>query len=117
MLSGAIGARDGLTLTSYLTLPHQDFRNGPLVMLIHGGPYARDVWGYNGMHQWLADRGYAALSVNFRGSTGFGKAFVNAGNLEWAGRMHNDLIDAVDWAIAKRIAQPSRVAIYGASYG
>jgi len=78
MRSVAIGARDGLTLPSYLTLPHEDFRNGPLVMVIHGGPYARDVWGYNGMHQWLADRGYAVLSVNFRGSTGFGKAFINA---------------------------------------
>lgn len=68
-------------------------------------------------HQWLANRGYAVLSVNYRGSTGFGKAFVNAANLEWAGKMHDDLIDAVDWAIARGSADPARVAIMGTSYG
>jgi dipeptidyl aminopeptidase/acylaminoacyl peptidase len=88
-----------------------------MVLLVHGGPWGRDVWALNATHQWLANRGYAVLSVNFRGSTGFGKTFVNAANLEWAGRMHDDLIDAVDWAVARGIADPKRVAIYGASYG
>ena len=78
------------------------------------GPRRR---GLNSTHQWLANRGYAVLSVNFRGSTGFGKAFVNAGNLEWGRRMHDDLIDAVDWAIAHKIADPAKVAICGGSYG
>jgi dipeptidyl aminopeptidase/acylaminoacyl peptidase len=89
----------------------------PMVLLVHGGPWARDTWGYNALHQWLANRGYAVLSVNFRGSTGFGKEFLNAGNREWAGRMHDDLIDAVNWAVAEGIADPDRVAIMGGSYG
>lgn len=88
-----------------------------MVLLVHGGPWSRDVWGLCANHQWLAKRGYAVLSVNYRGSTGFGKAFVNAANLEWAGKMHDDLIDAVDWAIAHQIADPARVAIMGTSYG
>jgi dipeptidyl aminopeptidase/acylaminoacyl peptidase len=88
-----------------------------MVLLVHGGPWARDGADFNTTHQWLANRGYSVLSVNYRGSTGFGKAFVNAGNREWAGRMHDDLIDAVDWAIAEGVADPARVAIYGASYG
>ena len=114
-----IRARDGLELISYLSRPrgtsHAD--RLPMVLLVHGGPWARDVWGLYPDHQWLANRGCAVLSVNFRGSTGFGKAFVNAGNREWAGKMHNDLIDAVDWAVAQRIADPARVAIMGTSYG
>jgi dipeptidyl aminopeptidase/acylaminoacyl peptidase len=114
-----IRARDGLQLVSYLSLPRDRARGlpGPMVLDVHGGPWARDTWGLSSTHQWLANRGYAVLSVNFRGSTGFGKAFVNAANLEWAGKMHDDLIDAVDWAIAERIADPKRVAIFGASYG
>jgi dipeptidyl aminopeptidase/acylaminoacyl peptidase len=88
-----------------------------MVLLVHGGPWARDIWALYSAHQWLANRGYAVLSVNFRGSTGFGKAFVNAANREWGGKMHDDLIDAVDWAIAQKIADPDKVAIYGASYG
>ena len=88
-----------------------------MVLLVHGGPWARDEWGYNLQHQWLANRGYAVLSVNFRGSAGFGKSFINAGNQEWAGEMQQDLIDAVDWAIAERIADPDRIAIMGSSYG
>jgi dipeptidyl aminopeptidase/acylaminoacyl peptidase len=87
------------------------------VLLVHGGPWWRDVWGLYADHQWLANRGYAVLSVNYRGSTGFGKAFVNAANLEWAGKMHDDLIDAVDWAVAQQIADPARIAIMGTSYG
>ena len=118
-------ARDGLPLVAYLTLPagppgkNADRPANPLPMVldVHGGPWARDSYGFNGEHQWLANRGYAVLSVNYRGSTGFGKKFINAGDHEWAGNMHNDLLDAVDWAIAEKIAQPDKLAIYGGSYG
>ena len=72
----------------------------PMVLYVHGGPWGRDAWGYNSTHQLLANRGYAVLSVNFRASTGFGKKFLNAGNREWAGKMHDDLLDAVNWAVA-----------------
>ncbi len=121
----AIPSRDGLRLVSYLTLPPAaplDARGRPreplpLVLLVHGGPWARDSYGFNPLHQWLANRGYAVLSVNFRGSTGFGKAFVNAGDREWAERMHDDLIDAVSHAVHEGIADPARVAIMGGSYG
>jgi len=89
----------------------------PLVLFVHGGPWGRDNWGLNSSHQWLASRGYAVLSVNYRGSTGFGKAFINAADGEWAGKMHDDLIDAVRWAIAQRVADPQRIAIMGGSYG
>ncbi|RPI88561.1 MAG: S9 family peptidase, partial [Planctomycetaceae bacterium] len=120
-----IKSRDGLDLVCYLTLPGMADPDGdgvpaqpqPMVLLVHGGPWARDSWGLNGLHQFLANRGYVVLSVNFRGSTGFGKKFLNAGNREWAGKMHNDLIDAVDWAIEKKVADPKRVAIMGGSYG
>jgi dipeptidyl aminopeptidase/acylaminoacyl peptidase len=84
---------------------------------VHGGPWARDAWGYNPLHQWLANRGYAVLSVNFRGSTGLGKDFVNASTMEWAGKMQTDLLDAVDWAVANGIADPEKVAILGGSCG
>ncbi len=114
-----IQARDGLTLPSYLTLPlGLEPKQLPLVLLVHGGPWARDDWGYSAQAQWLANRGYAVLQVNFRGSTGFGKAFLNAGNQEWGvGAMQHDLTDAVRWAIAQGIADPERVCIYGGSYG
>lgn len=113
-----IESRDGLNLVSYLTTPTgADAKNLPMVLLVHGGPWARDSWGYNSIHQWLANRGYAVLSVNFRGSTGFGKEFVNAGNREWAGKMHDDLIDAVNWAVEQGIADRNRIAIMGGSYG
>jgi dipeptidyl aminopeptidase/acylaminoacyl peptidase len=114
-----IPARDGLRLNGYLTLPATEAGAGkpPMVLLIHGGPYARDQWGFNSTHQWLANRGYAVLSVNYRGSTGFGKAFIAAADREWGGRMHDDLIDAVDWAVAHDIADPKRVGFFGASYG
>lgn len=120
-----IKSRDGLNLISYLTLPswrdpdndgRQD-RPLPLVLYVHGGPWGRDSWGLNPTHQWLANRGYAVLSVNFRGSTGLGKDFINAANLEWAGKMHDDLIDAVNWAIENKIADRDKVAIMGGSYG
>ena len=112
-----IPARDGLTLVSYLTLPPEATGPVPLVLLVHGGPWARDGFGFNRAHQWLANRGYGVLSVNFRGSTGFGKQFINAGNLQWAGTMHDDLLDAVDWAVAQGFADPAKVAIMGGSYG
>jgi dipeptidyl aminopeptidase/acylaminoacyl peptidase len=115
-----IRSRDGFDLVSYLTLPVWARSKGkplPMVLNVHGGPWGRDVWGFDASHQWLANRGYAVLSVNFRGSTGFGKNFINAGNLEWAGKMHDDLVDAVRWAVEKGIADPRRVAILGGSYG
>jgi dipeptidyl aminopeptidase/acylaminoacyl peptidase len=121
MTGEVIKSRDGLDLVSYLSVP-KGFRRGeskpvPMVLFVHGGPWARDSWGYNPYHQWLANRGYAVLSVNFRGSTGFGKDFVNAGNREWSKRMHDDLIDAVNWAVKEGIADEARVAIMGGSYG
>jgi len=120
-----IPARDGLALVSYLTLPpgsdpeHSGVPGTPvpMVLLVHGGPWARDGYGFNRAHQWLANRGYAVLSVNFRGSTGFGKAFVNAANLQWGARMHDDLIDAVEWAVERGVAERDKVAIMGGSYG
>jgi dipeptidyl aminopeptidase/acylaminoacyl peptidase len=120
-----IPTRDGLTMVSYLTLPPGSDPDGdglppapvPMILFVHGGPWARDGYGFNRAHQWLANRGYAVLSVNFRGSTGFGKAFVNAANLEWGAKMHDDLIDAVEWAVARGIAQRDKVAIMGGSYG
>ncbi len=120
-----ITSRDGLTLPCYLTLPPGSDRDGhgrpaapvPMVLLVHGGPWARDGYGFNAAHQLLANRGYAVLSVNFRGSTGFGKAFLNAANRQWGLTMHDDLIDAVEWAIAQGIAARDKVAIMGGSYG
>lgn len=122
-----IKARDHLNLVSYYTLPVGSERSGagivrpvePLAMIlfVHGGPWGRDFWGYNSIHQWLANRGYAVLSVNFRASTGFGKAFTNAGNLAWGAEMHHDLLDAVQWAVQAGIADPDRIAIMGGSYG
>ncbi len=120
-----IESRDGLDLVSYYTLPIGSDSDSdgcpdeplPMVLFVHGGPWARDNWGYNSMHQWLANRGYAVLSVNFRSSTGFGKAFINAGNLEWGSKMHDDLIDAVNWTVKEGIADPDQVAIMGGSYG
>ena len=125
MQARAIRSRDGLELVGYLTLPAGSDPDAdgvpaapaPMVLFVHGGPWARDEWGYSPWHQWLANRGYAVLAVNFRGSTGFGKKFLNAGNREWATKMHDDLIDAVDWAVAQKIADPKRVAIMGGSYG
>jgi dipeptidyl aminopeptidase/acylaminoacyl peptidase len=111
-------SRDGLTIHGYITYPPgKGRRNLPVVLNVHGGPWARDAWGYNPEAQWLANRGYVCLQVNFRGSTGYGKEFLNAGDKEWGGKMQNDLVDAVNWAIDEGIADPERVAIYGASYG
>ncbi len=111
-------SRDGLTINGYITYPPgSSRRNLPMVLNVHGGPWARDQWGYNPEAQWLANRGYVCLQVNFRGSTGYGKDFLNAGDKEWGRKMQNDLVDAVNWAIDNGIADPERVAIYGASYG
>lgn len=120
-----IPARDGLVLPSYLTLPPGSDSDGdgvpdapvPMVLLVHGGPWARDSHGFNAVHQMLANRGYGVLSVNFRGSTGFGKDFINAANKQWGRKMHDDLIDATRWAIERGIAPADKVAIMGGSYG
>lgn len=111
-------ASDGLTIHGYLTLPPDETRQQlPMVLDVHGGPWHRDVWGFNPEAQWFANRGYACLQINFRGSTGYGKDFLNAGDKEWGGKMQQDLVDAVKWAIEQGIADPKRVAIYGGSYG
>ncbi len=113
-----IKSRDGLNLNAYLTLPvGVPARNLPMVLFVHGGPWARDGWGYNAYAQWFANRGYATLQVNFRGSTGYGKKFLNAGNRQWGLKMHDDLIDATDWAIKQGIADPAKIGIMGGSYG
>jgi dipeptidyl aminopeptidase/acylaminoacyl peptidase len=120
-----IPARDGLTLISYLTLPPGSDSDGdgvpdqpvPLVLLVHGGPWGRNTYLFDTEHQWLATRGYAVLAVNFRASTGFGKAFVNAGDLEWGAAMQDDLLDAVDWAVKAGVTTRDAVAIMGGSYG
>jgi dipeptidyl aminopeptidase/acylaminoacyl peptidase len=120
-----IRSRDGLTLVSYLTLPPGADASGagrpakplPMILDVHGGPWARDGYGFAPDHQWFANRGYAVLTVNFRGSTGFGKQFLNAADREWAGKMHEDLLDAVDWAVRERVAMADKIAIFGGSYG
>ena len=111
-------ARDGLTLHGYLSVPRGDVaRDLPLVMLVHGGPWDRDVYGYDPEVQLLANRGYAVLQVNYRGSTGYGKAFSNAAVHQFGGAMHTDLLDGMHWLVEQGIADPKKVAIYGGSYG
>ncbi len=111
-------SRDGLTIHGYLTLPAGEKRtNLPLVLNVHGGPWARDDWGYRPDAQWFANRGYACLQVNYRGSTGYGKDFLNAGDREWGRNMHNDVVDGVHWAVEQGIADAKKVAIFGGSYG
>jgi len=114
-------ASDGMTIYGYITFPPdiaaEQRKNLPMVLNVHGGPWYRDTWGYNPEAQWLANRGYVCLQVNFRGSTGYGKDYINAANREWGGKMHQDLIDAVNWAIGQGYADPKKVAIYGGSYG
>jgi dipeptidyl aminopeptidase/acylaminoacyl peptidase len=111
-------ARDGLEIHGYLTFPPGvDRRDLPAVLMVHGGPWARDNWGFNAEAQWLANRGYVSVQVNFRGSTGYGKSFVNAGNKQWAAAMHDDLIDAVEYVVGKGWVDRKRVAISGGSFG
>lgn len=120
-----IKSRDGLDLVSYITFPKNIKLNKniqpenplPMVLNVHGGPWARDGWGYSPASQWLADRGYIVLNINYRGSSGFGKDFSNAGNMQWGKKMHDDLIDGVNWAIANKIADPKKIVIMGGSYG
>ena len=116
-----IRSRDGKALVSYLTLPvaagEKPAMPLPMVLLVHGGPWARDFYGFDREVQFLANRGYGVLQVNFRGSTGFGKGFTNAGNGAWGREMHDDLLDAVEWAVKQGYADPKRVAIMGGSYG
>jgi dipeptidyl aminopeptidase/acylaminoacyl peptidase len=111
-------ARDGLEVHGYVTFPPGLGRAGlPAVLNVHGGPQVRDVWGFNSEAQWLANRGYLCVQVNYRGSTGYGKAFTAAGDREWGGKMHDDLVDAVSFVVSQGWADPSQVAIYGGSYG
>jgi dipeptidyl aminopeptidase/acylaminoacyl peptidase len=125
MFPEEIKSRDGLNLVSYLSLPRSVDPKGsgkpshpvPMVLFVHGGPWARDSFGSNRSHQWLANRGYAVLSVNYRGSTGFGKSFISKGDLQWGRKMHDDLLDAVDWAVKNGITTRDKVAIMGGSYG
>jgi dipeptidyl aminopeptidase/acylaminoacyl peptidase len=125
MHSPVVKTRDGLDMVCYLSLPPESDPDNdgqpnkpvPMVLFVHGGPWARDGWGLNPSHQWLANRGYAVLSVNYRGSTGFGKNFINAANGQWSLKMHDDLIDAVNWAVDEEIAEKDKIAIMGGSYG
>jgi dipeptidyl aminopeptidase/acylaminoacyl peptidase len=114
----AFTSRDGLTVHGYVTFPPGAGRSGlPAVLDVHGGPQVRDVWGWNPEAQWFANRGYMSIQVNYRGSTGYGKAFVNAGDREWGAKMHDDLIDAVGYVVEQGWADRDRIAIYGGSYG
>jgi dipeptidyl aminopeptidase/acylaminoacyl peptidase len=114
----SLTARDGLTLHGYLTYPPGEGRRGlPTVLLVHGGPWDRDLWGLRAENQWLASRGYLCVQVNFRGSTGYGKDFTNAGDREWGGRMQDDLTDTIRYLVTRRVADPGRLAVMGHSYG
>jgi len=111
-------SRDGLIINGYLTLPkNKEAKNLPLIVNPHGGPWARDMWGFNPEVQLLANRGYAVLQVNFRSSTGYGKEFLQAGNKQWGLKIQDDITDGVQWAIDQGIADPERIGIYGASFG
>lgn len=111
-------ARDGLTVHGYRSFPAGvDRANLPTVLNVHGGPWGRDAWGLNPEMQWLANRGYLAVQVNFRGSSGYGKEFLNAGDREWGAKMHDDLLDAIDYLVDEGVTDRDRVAIYGGSYG
>ena len=111
-------ARDGLKIHGYLTLPKGSLgKSLPMVVRVHGGPAARDTWGFDSEVQFFANRGFAVLQVNFRGSTGYGASFLRAGFKEWGLKQQDDITDGVKWAISQGIADPQRIAIYGASYG
>jgi dipeptidyl aminopeptidase/acylaminoacyl peptidase len=111
-------ARDGMKLYGYLTTPvGLEAKNLPMVLFVHGGPWGRDVWGLSSYAQWLSNRGYAVLQINFRGSTGYGKKYVNAGDRQWAGAMHTDLLDGKDWAVKTGVTDAKKVCVMGGSYG
>ena len=111
-------SRDGLTIHGYLTLPKGvEPKNLPVIMNVHGGPWARDEWGFNPEVQFLANRGYAVLQVNFRGSTGYGRKFWEASFKQWGKTMQNDVTDGAEWLKSQGIADPKRIGIYGGSYG
>jgi dipeptidyl aminopeptidase/acylaminoacyl peptidase len=111
-------ARDGLSIHGYLTYPVGAERSAlPAILDVHGGPWSRDVWGFDPAAQWLANRGYLCVQVNYRGSSGYGKAFLNAGNKEWGAKMHDDLIDAIEWLVAEGLVARDRIGIFGGSYG
>ncbi|MEM1059243.1 MAG: S9 family peptidase [Verrucomicrobiota bacterium] len=118
MLPVSFKARDGMTLHGYLTLPKgRGARDLPLIVNVHGGPWVRDSYGYDGEVQFWANRGYATLQINYRGSTGYGKEYFEAGNKEWGAKMLDDLVDGAQWAVDQGIADPNRLVIYGGSYG
>jgi dipeptidyl aminopeptidase/acylaminoacyl peptidase len=111
-------SRDGLTINGYLTLPKgREAKSLPAIVYPHGGPWARDVWGFNPEIQFLANRGYAVFQMDFRGSTGYGRAFWEASFKQWGKTMQDDITDGVNWLIKEGIADPKRIAIYGISYG
>lgn len=111
-------ARDGLTISGYLTIPKgTSGKNLPMVLLVHGGPWSRDYWGYNKRVQFLANRGYVVLQINYRGSIGYGHPFMEAAIGEFAGKMHDDLIDGVKWVVDREIVDPDKICIFGGSYG
>ena len=110
-------ASDGLGIEGYVTFPAGDTQNLPAVVLVHGGPWARDTWSYNDEVQFLANRGYLVIQVNYRGSSGYGKDFMRAGDKEWGRAMHQDILDAVNYAVGQGWADPNRIGVYGASYG
>jgi dipeptidyl aminopeptidase/acylaminoacyl peptidase len=114
-----VNSRDKLELVSYYTLPEGETPQKPLptILLVHSGPWNRDYWGYEPLHQWLANRGYAVICVNFRGSTGFGNSFMEAGMRQWGRAMHNDLIDTIDHFVAMGVSDPQKIGIMGFSYG
>jgi dipeptidyl aminopeptidase/acylaminoacyl peptidase len=113
----AFTTRDALEVHGYVSFPLGRRDNLPTVINVHGGPWARDSWGFDAEAQWLANRGYLCIQVNYRGSVGYGKDFVNAGDKEWGGRMQNDVSDAVRWAVERGYADRQRICIYGGSYG
>ncbi len=110
-------SRDGLELNGFLMKPAGATKPLPMVLVVHGGPWARDEWGFDPRMQLLVNRGYAALKINYRGSVGYGKKFLNAGNKQWGLKMHDDLLDAVQWATSGGVADPKKICIYGGSYG
>ena len=111
-------SRDGLKINGYLTLPQNtEAKNLPLIVLPHNGPGQRNTWGYNAEVQFFANRGYAVMQINYRGSTGYGKNFYAAGFKQWGGKIQDDIDDGVKWLIREKVANPKKIAIYGTGFG